>query len=100
MVAALEHAQELAPPRALDRDEPVVAPLRVHRGELVVELAQTPALALLEAVEHHLGQPERVPDAHARRAPGDAEVLDGRVVGRVRVEDRVQVVGREVRVGR
>ena len=38
-------------------EEPIVAPLHVHRGEFVVELAQTPTFTLLEAVGHHLGQP-------------------------------------------
>lgn len=50
----------------------------------------------LEAVEHHLREPERVPDVHAGSATSNAKVLDGWVVWRNWVEDGVKVGGREV----
>ena len=100
VIAALEDTEELAPPRALHGDEPIVAPLRVDVREGMVAFVQSTTLALLEAVEDHLREPEGMPDVHARSAASDAEVLDGWVVGCVRVEDGVEVGGSEVRVCR
>lgn len=55
---------------------------------------------VFQFVEHHLWEPERVPDVHVSRTSGDAKILDTRVVGSGGVEHVVEIGRRQIGIRR
>ena len=106
MIAPVQDAQKLAPSRALDGHESVVAPLGVslprRHGGAVGGIPcggfQSVPRFPLGVVEDHFGEPERMPDVHVVDAGCDAKVFDARIIRRRWVEHVVEVGRRQVGV--